>query len=199
MTLATNFKEKIFIGSAFILGLFLFRPASLDAQNAASPTGNPQAANRPVLKQTEISRMVRAYAHRPPPPPKQSVQLKKPKPINLAELQKNQKKLEALVQEGEKRDAEQSALNKKIQDLVVKLQPETNATLKKTAEARQKAIQEARLRDFLEQQKQLDRIDAENRKKIEKYFKDVVKNLPQKGKHKDYTQFNQQFRPIVRK
>lgn len=187
--------KTFFICSAFILGGFAHEV--LYAQNVNS-TQNTQKAKRPALKQDEISRMVRNYARRRPTAPKKSTNRRNPTRFNLAEL-KQSKQINAIVRQGETKDAQQSTLNKKIQDLVVKLQPETNAILKKIEQDRQKALAEARLSDFLEQQKQLEQINKENRKKMEKYFKDVVKNLPQKGKHQDYTQYNQQFRPIVRK
>lgn len=187
--------KTFFICSAFILGGFAH--GVLHAQNANS-TQNTQEAKRPALKQDEISRMVRNYPRRRPAAPKKSTNPKNPTRFNLEELKKSQQ-IEAIVRQGETKDAKQSALNKKIQDLVVKLQPETSAILKKIDQDRQEALKKARLSDFVEHQKQLERINEESRKKIEKYFKDVVKNLPQKGKHQDYTQYNQQFRPIVRK
>lgn len=41
--------------------------------------------------------------------------------------------------------------------------------------------------------------NAEIKRRFEEFLKNVDKNLPQKGQHKDYSTYNNSFKPIVRK
>jgi len=50
-----------------------------------------------------------------------------------------------------------------------------------------------------ERQEQFDRENAEIKKRYEQFLKNVDKNLPQKGQHKDYSAYNKNFKPIARK
>lgn len=80
---------------------------------------------------------------------------------------------------------------------------ETNA-LKAEADKIQKEVAEKRLTDReeafarieSERQAEADKIKAELQEKLEQYFKDAKKNLPPKGKHIDYSDFNNSFTPL---
>lgn len=195
MILLISLKSKTcFIHSVLFWGVFLLCGA-VYAQNASSVSTDTGSTNNSSLQQSEISEIVRVAASRQSEAegaPKATAQL------SAREIEKN-RRIDALVRKLQKKDERQIDLSKKVQDLVVKLQPETNKILKRLTQERQAAIKEARNKNLQEQRKELDRINAENRKKMEKYFRDAVKNLPQKGRHKDYTAYNKRFQPIVRK
>ncbi|MBF0280836.1 MAG: hypothetical protein HQM13_23795 [SAR324 cluster bacterium] len=89
--------------------------------------------------------------------------------------------------------------SKKLRQLIVKLQPETSDILKKNLEQRKEEIKLAREKSLREEQAERDRENTENRRLINKYFKDSLKNLPQKGRKANYNAYNNSFRRAFRR
>lgn len=71
----------------------------------------------------------------------------------------------------------------------------TKAAVEKNRQETISALQ----RNDQERLAEFDRQNAEIIRRYQEFLKNVDKNLPQKGQHKDYSTYNNSFKPIVRK
>ncbi len=118
------------------------------------------------------------------------------KPISPAQRLLSQR-IDEEVRLQQKIIAEQIKNSRRARDLVKELQANSNKVLKDIVEQEKQAVADARRKAEQEIEAQKAQQDREIRQKHDKYFRDVVKNLPQKGRHKNYTASHQRLQPIV--
>ena len=159
---------------------------------------NVDADNKSIkidLEQQQISKLVRESSRQN----KIGVFVPSKKVTLSPEEQEKSRRIEELTRLQLSRKEQEVEQSKKIQKLISDLQPEINEILKNNAEQRKEEIKAARERNRQEQQREIDRENDENRRRMRKYYKDALKNLPAKARLTDYTAYNNGFRPIIRK
>jgi len=147
------------------------------------------------MNQQQISRLVQEMARQN----KMAVfNSKREANLTSEELAKNRKIREIIRLQTSKEEAE-IVQDKKLQELLVKLQPGINELLRKNIEQKKADLKNAREKIRRERQEEIDRQNEENRRLMNKYFKDARKNLPQKGAPKNYSAYIGSIRPASRK
>ncbi len=202
---------KFFICDAIIFWGIIFSSVASYAQNAKSVSNNTNAENNnPINRdQRQISQLIYEMARQNKIA---GGDLKRKANLTFEELAKNRKINELMRLQTssnklqtsnnkpqtprEKKEIEQ---NKKFQEFFVKIRPEINEIFRKNAEQKKADIQQTLEKNRQERQNEIDRQNDENRRLMNKYFKDALKNLPQKGQHKNYSAYHKSFRPELRK
>lgn len=175
-------------------GVFV-NPISLHAQNAINVSPGANSGNKPQISrnQSAISQQVLKFA-------RQNVRDTKRKPVKLSEKEIIiGRTIEQVIKDQQLLQEQQKKTGQNIVEMVAKLQPEANEIMKRIVEQKKQNIANAQAKNREEQEREVARQNAEFKRKMAKYFKDVLKNLPQKGKHANYTAYIKSFKPIVRK
>ncbi|MBF0289164.1 MAG: hypothetical protein HQM14_15200 [SAR324 cluster bacterium] len=145
------------------------------------------------INQSNISQSVLQLA-------RQNVRDTKKKPVKLSAKEIIVgRTLEQVIRDQKLLQEQQSKTGKSIVEMVAKLQPEANKIMKSIVEQKKQNIANAQAQARQEQAAEIARQNSELQQKMDRYFRNVLKNLPQKGKHTNYTAYIKSFKPITRK